>query len=157
LRGLDNVMLPAIYHKRMTRAEARQRSRELLEEIGYQGVLNRLPAFLSPQQRLQLAIARATILEPQVLFVEHPFANLSLAEQQPIYHYFLNNRGRRALVLASHHLQLARDIATQFLFIGERHILHFTDWQGLVDSSNAELGEFLSLYRQRYQLACEHG
>jgi ABC-type lipoprotein export system ATPase subunit len=144
-------MLPALYHNRMTRPEARRRARELLEEIGYRGGLSKLPAFLGIQQRLQLAIARATILEPAVLFVELPFINLSLAEQEPIFHYLRNCHRQRALVVATHNLRLVQTAATQILFLGKGRAWHFTCWQALTQHDDEELNHYLSLYRQQYQ------
>lgn len=152
LRGLDNVMLPALYHKRMTRSEAREMARQLLAEVGCQGDINKLPAFLTPQQRLQLAIARATILGPPLLFIEDPFYGLSLAESQSIFQYLIDSRERRTLALTTHDLRLVRDVATQILFIGEQSSLHFDSWEALTRSEDQELMQYLTRYQMHFQV-----
>lgn len=149
LRGLDNVMLPALYHKRMSRHEAQQRAEQLIAEIGCHGDINKLPAYLSQQQRLQLAIARAIMLNPPVLFMEEPFIDLSLAEQQPIYHYLLNWSATHTLTVATHNLQLVRESATQILYIGNERIYNFDSWQAFAESEKQEIREYLRLYRQQ--------
>lgn len=153
LRGLDNVMLPALYHKRLSRPEAQQRAMELLTQLDFSGDTQALPAYLSPLQRLQLAIARATILEPAVLFVEGPFYGLSPTDQQPIYRYFTDSQKQRAQVIATHNLKLVKSCATQILFIGEQAHHHFSGWQDLISSSIDEVTNFLLLYRQQNPLS----
>ncbi len=157
LRGLDNVMLPALYHKRLSRVEARNKALELIGKIECTGDINQLPAYLTQLQRLQLAIARATILDPAILFVEEPFASLSLAEQQPIYHYFINNRQHQAQVIATHNLKLVRAGATQIVFIGDEQIQHFDNWQQLMGSGDHEVVNYLTLFRQQYSLSQQNG
>ena len=152
LRGLDNVMLPALYHKRMSRPEAQNRALELIAQLGCSGDIHKLPAYLSQQQRLQLAIARATILDPAMLFMEEPFFGLSLAEQQPIYQYFVSVAKQRALILSTQNLRLVKELATQILFIGERAVQSFDSWLELTQSRDNEIVSYLSEYQQQYQL-----
>lgn len=148
LRGLDNVMLPALYHKRMSRSEAHDRAMSLIRELGCDADINTLPAYLSPQQRMQLAIARAVILEPRILFVESPFIGLSLMEQQPIYRYLVKWAQNHCLTLATHSLSLVQKLATQILFIGEQEVHHFDGWQALHASTAAEVQTYLAEYQQ---------
>lgn len=156
LCGLDNVMLPALYHKRMSQSEARNKAMALLLEIGCDGDGHQLPAYLSHQQRLQLAIARATILDPAVLCIEEPFSGLSLAEQEPIYQYLLKGRNTRAQLVATHNLRLARELATQILFIGEQQVYHFSHWNEFVTSRYDEVTQYLWHYQQQYQPVQTH-
>lgn len=153
LRGLDNVTLPALYHKRLTRQEAQAKALELLTELDCHGDIQQLPAYHTPLQRLQLAIARATILEPAVLFVEEPFSNLTLEEQQPIKRYFVNSRDLRAQVIATHNLCLVKESATEILFIGKHGSHYFDSWQTLISSQIDEVANHLSLNRKQNPLS----
>ena len=153
LSGIDNVMLPALYHKRMSRNEADKRARDLISQVGFSGDIKELPAFLSQQQRLQLAISRALILDPVILFIELPFSCLSLAEQQPIYHYLAKRNAERSLAIATHNLRLVRESATQILFLSEQHVEHFHSWQELGHCQHEEVVTYLRQYQQQYQQA----
>lgn len=153
LRGIDNVMLPVLYHKLMTREEARRRAGELIEKVGFSGDSNALPAYLNQQQRMQLAIARGTILEPLVLFLELPFSGMSLAEQQPIYHYLINSTYKRTLALATHNLRLVRESATQIIFISAQRVQHFDSWQKLQQCQHEDVISYLKHHQQQYQSA----
>jgi polar amino acid transport system ATP-binding protein len=151
LRGLDNVMLPALYHKRMSRVEAKKKALELIADLDCKGDIRKLPAYLSQQQRLQLAIARATILGPSLLFLEEPFFALSLAEQEPIFQYIKRSRDKFSLALATHNLRLVKESATQILFIGNSQLHHFHNWHELVQCGDEEVSHYMLQYRQQYQ------
>ncbi|MDF9750503.1 ABC transporter ATP-binding protein [Arthrobacter sp. ES3-54] len=81
LTALDNVSLPLLLGG-TKRAEARQRSEELLERLGLNGFAAKLPGELSGGQAQRAAIARALVTSPAVLFADEPTGSLdSLAAE----------------------------------------------------------------------------
>ncbi|MES2488819.1 MAG: ATP-binding cassette domain-containing protein [Pseudomonadota bacterium] len=104
--ALENVMLPA---ELAGRADASDRARAALEQVGLGKRLTHYPYQLSGGEQQRVAIARAFAGEPKILFADEPTGNLDTATGARIIDLLFElNRGSSAtLILVTHDTALA--------------------------------------------------
>jgi putative ABC transport system ATP-binding protein len=107
LTALENVMLPL---ELTGAADAAARAREVLRRVGLGERTGHYPRQLSGGEQQRVAVARAFVAEPKLLFADEPTGNLdSETGEQVIELLFEMNRERRTtLVLVTHDGELAR-------------------------------------------------
>jgi phospholipid/cholesterol/gamma-HCH transport system ATP-binding protein len=71
-----NVAFPLVEHARLPAAQREERVRHVLEMVGMLGSIDAMPAQLSGGQRKRVALARAIVLEPQVILYDEPTTGL---------------------------------------------------------------------------------
>lgn len=101
----DNVLVPA-YLARKTNLEAK--AKQILKEMGLENRLNYFPYQLSIGQKRRVAVARALIMEPSVIFADEPTNDLDpeRAAWMSEFLFQLPKQGY-ALVLVTHDRKLA--------------------------------------------------
>lgn len=107
--ALENVMLPALV-ARQSRAEARDRAAALLREVGLGERLDHSPGELSGGEQQRVAVARALVNGPAVVFADEPSGNLDPRSSDSLHELMTSLREARrlALVVATHDGTLAR-------------------------------------------------
>jgi NitT/TauT family transport system ATP-binding protein len=81
--ALQNVMIQAEI-RRLPRAEALERSLELLELVGLKGFEHSLPSELSGGMRQRVSIARALMHNPPLLLMDEPFASVDALTRESL-------------------------------------------------------------------------
>lgn len=116
LTALENVMLPL----ELTAAESIQdRATEVLASVGLEHRLHHTPLQLSGGEQQRVAVARAFVLQPALLFADEPTGNLDQATGAHIIEllFTLQAQHGTTLVLVTHDTQLAEHCS-------HRHILN---------------------------------
>jgi putative ABC transport system ATP-binding protein len=72
----ENVELPLVIERKLSNADIRARSVEMIAAVGLAGKENRYPRELSGGQEQRVAIARALVKRPLVVLADEPSANL---------------------------------------------------------------------------------
>lgn len=102
LTALENVMLPAMVTKGFKKAKAK--AEELLKKIGLENRSDHLPFQLSGGEQQKVAIARALVNDPHILFADEPTANLDSIVSKEIMEIFkdLNKKEQLTIIMISH-------------------------------------------------------
>jgi lipoprotein-releasing system ATP-binding protein len=114
--ALENAMLPALIQGRK-RAEAVGRAEELLREVGLAHRLQHKPGELSGGEQQRVAVARALVMDPDVVFADEPTGNLDSRTSNEIHELLvtLNAKKGTAFVVVTHNVRLA--------WLMKRHLL----------------------------------
>jgi putative ABC transport system ATP-binding protein len=106
LTALENIMLPA---ELANLPDAEQKARALLEKVGLSERADHFPGQLSGGEQQRIAIARAFISQPDILFADEPTGNLDTKTGQHIADllFEIHQQIGTTLVLVTHDLTLA--------------------------------------------------
>ena len=106
LTALENVMLPL---ELRGRPDARERAHEILGRVGLAARVGHYPRQLSGGEQQRVAMARAAVGNPTVLFADEPTGNLDTATGERIIDllFELNAAAQTTLVLVTHDPALA--------------------------------------------------
>lgn len=113
LTALENVEM-ALVNKGFTSKEIRKRSVEAIKLVGLSHRMNHKPCELSGGQQQRIAIARAIVHNPSVIFADEPTANLDSLSAVSILELLQNiNRDSKTTVIISTHDSRVLDFATR--------------------------------------------
>lgn len=106
LTALENIMLPAEINGL---DNPKKRAQDILEQVGLGHRSHHYPNQLSGGEQQRVAITRAFITEPKILFADEPTGNLDAANSDKIEAllFTLNKDNDTTLVLVTHDPQLA--------------------------------------------------
>jgi lipoprotein-releasing system ATP-binding protein len=106
--SLENTMLPALIAG-MKWAEARKKAEDILGEVGLTERITHKPGELSGGEQQRVAVARALVMEPEMLLADEPTGNLDSETGTRIHEMLvsLNRKRGISLIVVTHNQSLA--------------------------------------------------
>ena len=106
--ALENVCIPAFINK-VAKKEAELKANELLDLLGLKHRANHKPSELSGGEQQRVAVARALINNPKVIFADEPSGNLDSENAQNLHQLFFKLRDelKQTIVVVTHNETLA--------------------------------------------------
>ena len=106
--ALENVCIPA-YIKGTSQTDAEAMALELLGFLGLKERINHKPNELSGGEQQRVAVARALINKPSVVFADEPSGNLDSESAEQLHQLFFKLRDRfgQTFVIVTHNHELA--------------------------------------------------
>lgn len=106
--AVENVCIPA-FIKGISQKEAIQKATELLRFLGLEDRINHKPNELSGGEQQRVAVARALINNPAVVFADEPSGNLDSESAEQLHKLFFKLRDRfgQTFVIVTHNHELA--------------------------------------------------
>jgi NitT/TauT family transport system ATP-binding protein len=119
--ALGNTML-GLEIRGVAAAEAQDRGRPVLDQLGLHGFADHYPSTLSGGMRQRVALARTLVNDPDVLLLDEPFAALDFQSKLLIENDMLAmvRREGRSMLLITHDIEEAVSLADRVIVLSRR-------------------------------------
>lgn len=141
----ENVCFPLVHHTRMTEAQRRERAQEKLTLVELPAVYDRPTSGLSGGQRKRVGIARAIVMEPEVVLFDEPNSGLDPLTSDTVDQ--LIGRMKAALgitfIVITHDIVQAIAIADRIGMLYKGKLVEYLPTEQFVRSKKPEVRAFL--------------
>ena len=121
---LDNVTIGPRKVRRTDRKEAEKKALELLGRVGLGDKADVYPSSLSGGQKQRVAIARALAMNPKIILFDEPTSALDPEMVGEVLDVMKGlTHGGMTLVIVTHEMGFAREVADRVLFMDEGYII----------------------------------
>lgn len=115
---LENVMEGLIHVKKMSKEDARQKSTAILKKVGLGDRLNNFPSQVSGGQQQRAGIARALVLNPEVILFDEPTSALDPELVGEVLKTIKSiAEDGITMIIVTHEIAFAKEIATHVIFM----------------------------------------
>lgn len=141
---MQNLTDAPMHVKRLSRAQATERARELLAKVGLSDKADQYPYQLSGGQQQRVAIARALCMGPEILCFDEPTSALDPELTQEVLGVMRElARERMTMLVVTHEMSFARDVADRVIFMEDGLIVEEGPPEQIFHSSNPRTRQFV--------------
>jgi len=124
LTVMQNLVLAPIKVRGLTRAEAEERGRRLLDKVGIGEKADARPAQLSGGQQQRVAIARALCMEPKIMLFDEPTSALDPEMINEVLDAMKAlARDGMTMMVVSHEMGFAREVGDRVIFMDNGEVV----------------------------------
>ncbi len=147
---LENCMTAPVHVKKEDKQEVKERSIQMLVRVGLGDKVDNYPSQLSGGQKQRVAMARALVMRPKIMLFDEVTSALDPELVGEVLEVIrdLAKHEDMAMVLVTHEMDFALDIADKVLFLDEGVIAEQGTASEVIEhSENERLQSFLSRFR----------
>jgi phospholipid/cholesterol/gamma-HCH transport system ATP-binding protein len=135
----DNLALPLHRLTNKSKSEIEEAVDRVLGQVGLASDKNKMPVELSGGMKKRAGLARALVLEPELLLVDEPSSGLDRITSSEIDELLLEQKTREktTMVIVTHDARGARRVGDRFAVLDQGHLLAFGTIEELVEHENA--------------------
>ena len=145
LKVLDNITLGLIHVRGMSREEANEEAKKVLDRVDMLDRIDAYPGNLSGGQKQRVAIARALAMKPEVMLFDEPTSAL---DPELIGSVLETIRGLAdegmTMVVVTHEIGFARDVADRVIYLDEGVVAEEGPASIIDDPKTERMRRFLS-------------
>ena len=141
----DNVALPVREHTKLEASTIEIMVRLKLDQVGLTGFENYMPAELSGGMKKRAAVARALVMDPELLFFDEPSAGLDPIIAAGVDNLILHLKKafHMTVIVVTHELASAFLIADQMMLIDKGYIVAMGTPEEMRSSTQPRVRQFL--------------
>lgn len=119
----DNIFLPLVLSKKSV-SEMERRLAPIAKQLGIEDILTKYPYEISGGQKQRVAVARALIIQPDLVLADEPTGALDSKSTEELLHLFGQINEKRQTIIMVTHSTSAASHASRVLFIKDGKIFH---------------------------------
>jgi len=142
----DNVAFPLREHTKKGEREIRDIVTDRLEMVGLRGAEKKLPGEISGGMKKRAGLARALVLDPQIVLFDEPDSGLDPVRTAYLSELIrdLNAKLRTTMVVVTHDIATARRVSDYMGMLCRRHLIQFGTAKQMFESDIPEVKQFLA-------------
>jgi phospholipid/cholesterol/gamma-HCH transport system ATP-binding protein len=142
----DNVAFPLREHTKKSETEIRRIVLEKLDLTGLGGAEKKLPGEISGGMRKRAGLARALVLDPEIILVDEPDSGLDPVRTTYISQLFLdvNARSDATFLIVTHNINVARTVPDNIGMLFRKELVMFGPREVLLTSGEPVVKQFLN-------------
>ncbi|WMN01706.1 ABC transporter ATP-binding protein [Rhodococcus erythropolis] len=142
----DNVAFPLREHTKKSETEIRNIVLEKMELVGLLGAEEKLPGEISGGMRKRAGLARALVLDPQIILVDEPDSGLDPVRTTYISQTLIDINAEidATILIVSHNINLARTVPDNIGMLFRRKLVMFGPREVLLTSNEPVVEQFLN-------------
>ena len=142
----DNIAFPLREHTKKTEAEIRQIVHEKMEMVGLSGEDAKYPGEISGGMRKRAGLARALVLDPQIILCDEPDSGLDPVRTAYLSQLLidLNAEIDATILIVTHDIQIARTVPDNLGMLFRGNLVMFGPREVLLTSDNPVITQFVN-------------